>query len=438
LGSAVENDPGDAPANAHGGDQYAVQVLVTRITDVGEIEPRLGGLEPRDGEHLLTPKRLQCKGQGERSVCGKGVPQAGADRGHVGVIGVTTERAQDAETIGEVDRRPPIGAGDHEVDLVLKEAGAPEHKLNGSPRLAGIGHGQRLRGGVKEVGRSGDCCKNGCIAPPGVLGGFNHDVRGALGRYEAGVTLIERLCGPGAGRALLRQVGKDRGLQGLGGAGDHYVGLATGDEPNRTHDRFHPARFGASKREDGAPHPKSAGNRVAVGDEKRRLPGRSVGKAVGNGETAGVTRSGSETGRGEGLEGGIKSDGRAAIEEVAQVCRDVAVGAVVVRDGCGEERTLRPVRNPVAPGGQAPEQRSPCDLNPAPVGCDYPKAGDDRWGYRGLGLLRQLAKFLVEEFVVILLASPEHEGARCGRNQREHAEQLLHGNILLAPRPNHG
>lgn len=121
---------------------------------------------------------------------------------------------------------------------------------------------------------------------------------------------------------------------------------------------------------------------------------------------------------------------------MAQVRGDVGVGAIVVGDGRREECRVRLGGDPVAPGGEALAQGFPGSADAAPVSRDYTKASDDdRRGSGRLGLLCQLAKFLIEKFVLILLASPEHEGTRGGRKQRENAEQLLHSNVLLAPRP---
>lgn len=62
---------------------------------------------------------------------------------------------------------------------------------------------------------------------------------------------------------------------------------------------------------------------------------------------------------------------------------------------------------------------------------NHPEPGNDRRGYRGLSLLCQLTKFLIEEFVFVLLAPPEHEGTGGSREQRKNAEQLFHGTDLL-------
>lgn len=103
------------------------------------------------------------------------------------------------------------------------------------------------------------------------------------------------------------------------------------------------------------------------------------------------------------------------------------MGAVVVRDRSGEERLAACLRLPVVPGGQGASERLPRGADAAPPVSDNPEAGDDRPRLARLGLRLQLLEFLIQEFVVFLLPAPEHQCRNHRAEEREQAQDFLHG-----------
>lgn len=118
-----------------------------------------------------------------------------------------------------------------------------------------------------------------------------------------------------------------------------------------------------------------------------------------------------------------------------EVTRDIGVRAVVIGNRGGEECFRCAIGAPLVAGGGARFERLPCRCDAAPRAGDGADAGDDRPRGLGLGWSGQLLKFLIEEFVVILVPPQEHDGCENGANEAKEAKHLLHGVPPARPPP---
>jgi hypothetical protein len=179
---------------------------------------------------------------------------------------------------------------------------------------------------------------------------------------------------------------------------------------------------------------------VPVRHEKRRLSGGAVRGAINNRKAPRIAGSGAQTRRRDRLQRSIDGNRRAPIQEVSKVAGNVAVGAVVVRERGSEKRAFPIIRAPFAARGVASDERIPCTSGARAPGGDDAVAGDNRPAGWEVLFASQLVEFLVQEFVIFLVAPPEHDNAADERDEAEQAERFLHGepSVVGVPAPTPG